>query len=70
MNVCRFKEPNYIEETPNHFVACHLYDKEVVANLTKYDHEYELFKEELEKQKALEEAKKNKFKIKKQDENE
>ena len=70
MNVCRFKEPNYIEETPNHFVACHLYDKEVMANLSKYDHEYELFKEELEKQKALEEAKKNKFKIKKQDENE
>ena len=41
-----------------------------MANLSKYDHEYELFKEELEKQKALEEAKKNKFKIKKQTENE
>ena len=70
MNVCRFKEPSYIEESLNHFVACHLYDKEVMSNLEKYDHEYELFKEELEQKKALEEAKKNKFKLSKNDKNE
>ena len=68
MNVCRFKEPNYIEESSNHFVACHLYDKEVMSNLEKYDHEYEKFKEELELAKALEEAKKNRFKFKKKNE--
>ena len=70
MNVCKFKVPNYIEATPNHFVACHLYDNEVMNNLEKYNHEYELFIEEQEKVKALEEAKNNKFKIKKQQENE
>jgi hypothetical protein len=70
MNVCKFKVPNYIEATHNHFVACHLYDNEVMNNLEKYNHEYDLFIEEQEKAKALEEAKKNKFKIKKQQENE
>ena len=50
MNVCKFKEPNYIEAAPNHFVACHLYDKEVMANLPKYDEEYaEILRVEAEK---------------------
>lgn len=50
MNVCKFKEPNYIEAAPNHFVACHLYDKEVMANLPKYDEEYaEILRVETEK---------------------
>ena len=41
MNVCKFKTPKFIEHTKNHFVTCHLYDKEVMANLDKYDLEYE-----------------------------
>ena len=41
MNVCRFKAPEYIEAFPNHFVACHLYNKEVMENLAAYDAEYE-----------------------------
>lgn len=50
MNVCKFKEPNYIEAAPNHFVACHLYDKEVMANLPKYDEENaEILRVEAEK---------------------
>ena len=41
MNVCKFKTPKFIEHTKNHFVTCHLYDEEVMANLDKYDLEYE-----------------------------
>ena len=70
MNVCKFKTPKFIEHTKNHFVTCHLYDEEVMANLDKYDLEYEVYREELEKQKALEETKNKKFKIKKQYEDE
>ena len=33
MKVCSFKQPEYVEAEPNHFVACHLYDKEVMSNL-------------------------------------
>ena len=40
MNVCKFIEPEYIEALDNHFVACHLYNKEVMDNLEKYDQEY------------------------------
>lgn len=44
MTVCKVKAPNYIEASPKHYVACHLYDKEVMANLDKYreDDEIEL----------------------------
>lgn len=31
MKVCECEEPRYIEVTPGHHVACHLYDKEVMA---------------------------------------
>ena len=41
MNVCKFKEPIYAEAAENHFVACHLYDAEVMAHLDEYDAEYE-----------------------------
>ncbi len=41
MNVCKFKTPEYVENTPNHFVACHLFNKEVMDNLKQYDEEYE-----------------------------
>ena len=40
MNVCKFKEPEYIEAFPNHFVACHLYNSEVMENIEIYDEEY------------------------------
>ena len=54
MNVCKFKAPQNIEYSPNHFVACHLYDKEVMSNLSRYDEEYEQL---LAKQKQEEEEK-------------
>ena len=41
MNACKFVEPKFIEHEPNHFVACHLYDMEIMNNLEKYDLEYE-----------------------------
>lgn len=40
MNVCKFKEPAYIEHEPHHFVACHLFNKEIMDNLKQYDEEY------------------------------
>ncbi len=40
MNVCKFKEPAYIEAAPGHHVACHLYDEEVMAHLDEYDAEF------------------------------
>ena len=41
MSACKVVAPKFIEHTPKHFVACHLYDEEVMANLEKYDLEYE-----------------------------
>lgn len=41
MNVCKFVEPKYIEAEPQHFVACHLYNKEIMDNLDDYDAQYE-----------------------------
>ncbi len=55
MNVCRFFKPRNIEYTKNHFVSCHLYDDEVMSNLSRYDEEYKLI---LAKQRQEEEAKK------------
>ncbi len=40
-SVCKFVEPKFIEHEANHFVACHLYDMEIMNNLEKYDLEYE-----------------------------
>lgn len=60
MNVCRYKVPAYTEATPGHFVACHLYDKEVMANLSSYDEEYARLKEEQARAAAEEAAKKEK----------
>lgn len=58
MNVCKFKTPVYNEVKPGHFVACHLYDKDVMANLDSYDKEYFEIKAEEDRIKAEEEAKK------------
>ena len=57
MNVCKFVEPKYNEVKAGHFVACHLYDKEVMGNLAKYDEEYA----ELERKRLEEEAEKNRL---------
>ena len=76
MDVCKFKAPKYAEAEEGHFVACHLYDKEVMSDLEKYSKEYD---ELLEKRKKEEEERKNnslleklkrKFKKKKTDEKE
>lgn len=40
MNVCKFKQPQYIEHVKGHFVACHLYDEEVMSHLDRYEKEY------------------------------
>lgn len=55
MSVCKLRNPKYIEATPNHFVACHLYDKEVMERVDEYDEiyrNYELAVEEYEERKA------------------
>ena len=58
MKVCKYKQPNYVEAEPNHRVACHLYDKEVMANLANYDKEYDEIMAERER--AKQEAEQNK----------
>ncbi len=55
MNVCRMVEPAYHEVGKGHFVACHLYDKEIMAHLTDYDAEYARLQKEAA-EKAEEEA--------------
>ena len=40
MNVCRMVEPSYHEVSKGHFVACHLYDSEIMSKLDYYDVEY------------------------------
>ena len=37
MSVCQLKEPKFIAYDEKHSVACHLYDKEIMAELNKYD---------------------------------
>ncbi len=41
MNVCRMIPPAYLETEENHFVACHLYNEEIMRELDKYDAMYE-----------------------------
>ena len=55
MSVCKMLEPKYIEHTKNHFVACHLYNEEVMNNLTKYDEELKREEHEAAVKKVLEE---------------
>lgn len=60
MKVCGLKEPSFIEVVPNHSVACHLFDQEILAKTNEYDHLYddmENLKAELE---SLKEKKKSK----------
>ena len=37
MSVCKILAPKFIELLPNHRVACHLYDEQVMGELSKYD---------------------------------
>ena len=41
MNVCKFVPPRYAEVKPEHFVACHMYDEEIMNNLASYDEQWE-----------------------------
>ncbi len=41
MSCCKLVEPSYIEVSDNHYVACHLYNKEIMDNLEQYDKELE-----------------------------
>ena len=52
MSVCKMNVPEYHEVGKGHFVACHLYDKEVMANLSRYDKEFA----ELEEKRIHDEA--------------
>lgn len=51
MGACKIIEPKYHEVTPGHFVACHLYDEEILANRDKYEIAAQHV-EEMEKRKA------------------
>ncbi len=51
MGACKIIEPKYHEVTPGHFVACHLYDDEILANRDKYEIAAQHV-EEIEKRKA------------------
>lgn len=68
MKVCKYKQPVYRETLPKHFVACHLYDEEIMSNLEKYDAEYDRIEEEkkaaLEAEALKKQKRKDKFKIK------
>lgn len=55
MNVCRMVEPSYHEVSKGHFVACHLYDSEIMSKLDYYDVEYARLEAEAAR-KAEEEA--------------
>ena len=37
MGVCSSVAPRYVEAEPDHFVACHLYDQEIMAHPEQYD---------------------------------
>ncbi len=52
MNVCKFKNPEYLEVEKNHFVACHLYNQEIMQNLKSYDTEYQEYLANLETQES------------------
>lgn len=59
MSVCKLKNPKFIECENGHIVACHLYDKDVMANIKKYDQDLEEY-ERFEKEKALLDEEKSK----------
>lgn len=58
MNVCKMIEPAYVEAEHEHFVACHLFNEEIMNHLDSYDAEYQKLEEERMKKEAEEAAKK------------
>ena len=57
MSACRFKEPKYSEVKPGHFVACHLYDEEIMNNSAQLDEEWKAVQREEEERKAAQNEK-------------
>lgn len=53
-------EPLYVEAEKEHFVACHLFNEEVMNNMDKYEAQYQKLEEERMKKEA-EEAEKKKL---------
>lgn len=45
MSACKIIEPKYHEVTPGHFVACHLYDEDILARKDELDEAYRHVKE-------------------------
>ena len=41
MKVCSLVEPAYIEQSPNHFVSCHLYNQYILDNSKSFDEIYD-----------------------------
>lgn len=60
MKVCKYLTPSYMEVEPNHFVSCHLFNKQVMDNLAVYDAEYDRLEEEKREKARLEEEKHHK----------
>ncbi len=46
MDVCKFKVPETVEARRGHFVACHLYNEQVMSKLDEYSQEYARLEEE------------------------
>lgn len=59
MAACKYVEPKYIEACPGHFVACHLYNEEVMQNLASYEEEYARLLEQEREAEAAKGRKKN-----------
>lgn len=53
MNACKIIEPKYHEVTPGHFVACHLYDEDIMSRREELDRAYEHVSEMEERQKEI-----------------
>ncbi len=45
MSACKIIEPKYHEVTPGHFVACHLYDEDILSRQDELDEAYRHVKE-------------------------
>ncbi len=58
MDVCKFVNPKVMEARPNHFVACHLYNPEVMSNLSSYSEQYQTILEEEKRIEQEQQAKK------------
>lgn len=53
MSACKIIEPKYHEVTPGHFVACHLYDEDIMSRREELDKAYEHVSEMEERQKEI-----------------